>query len=68
VLLDQRFSRPSTTARLPGWIGKQLRNAANYAHAFREIRQFFANHSTEQQAIYDQRRSDNTVASTTATK
>lgn len=57
VLLDERFCRPQTVARLPRWIGKSHSSVTTYEQARTALRTFFGDPwKAQQQAQIEQRR------------
>ena len=42
LLLDRRYSRASTVAKLPGWISKHLRKMDKFGPVFAAVSKVFA--------------------------
>jgi chromosome transmission fidelity protein 1 len=45
ILVDERYSQPRNFDHLPSWILRSTKVSENYAHAFRDVREFFKNRS-----------------------
>lgn len=47
LMLDQRYTRPSIKAKLPGWIAERLQIAPRFGPAFASINKFFVDKRPE---------------------